>query len=165
MIAFEKSVGAVIFRKDPVKPKGNGAGDNKIYYLLLKYRNGHWDFPKGHIEKGETEEETMRREVEEETGINDLKIISGFLGKFRYFYRAIGDEKARREAEGRKTLITKKVIFYLVETLQKEVVLSVEQTDFVWLEFGEALDKITYKKPKKMLKKAKRFFDKMKNLT
>jgi len=36
----EKSAGAIILRKE----------DNKIYYLLLHYHSGHWEFPKGHIE-------------------------------------------------------------------------------------------------------------------
>ncbi|MFH0969580.1 MAG: NUDIX domain-containing protein [Patescibacteria group bacterium] len=150
MIAFEKSVGAVIFRRE----------NNKIYYLLLKYRNGHWDFPKGHVENDEVEEETMAREVKEETGINDLKIIPGFSEKIRFFYRAKGNERERRKAENRKTMITKRVIFYLAETFQKEIKLSIEQTDYIWLEFDKALDKITYEKPKKVLKKANKFLEK-----
>ncbi|MDZ4384915.1 MAG: NUDIX domain-containing protein, partial [Candidatus Moranbacteria bacterium] len=64
-ISFEKSVGAVVFRK-----KETGGKE----FLLLHYPSGHWDFPKGHIESGETEEGTLRREVEEETGLKDLKL-------------------------------------------------------------------------------------------
>jgi bis(5'-nucleosidyl)-tetraphosphatase len=150
MIAFEKSVGAVIFRKE----------DDKIYYLLLKYRNGHWDFPKGHVENNETEKETMRREVREETGIDDLKTVPGFSSKIRFFYKAKGDEYRERRIEGRKTLITKKVVFYLAETLQKEVKLSEEQTDFSWLRYDEALNKVTYGGPKSVLEKAKTFLEK-----
>jgi bis(5'-nucleosidyl)-tetraphosphatase len=151
MIAFEKSVGAVVFRKE---------GD-KIYYLLLKYRNGHWDFPKGHIESGETEEETMRRETREETGIDDLKIIPEFSEKFRYFYIARGNEYKERKAKGAGILIAKKVIFYLAETSQKEVNLSIEQVNYIWLEFGEALKKVTYNSPKRVLKKANKFLEKI----
>ena len=54
----EKSCGAVIFRVG-----------NATKYLLLHYEAGHWDFVKGHSEKGESEEETVRREILEETGL------------------------------------------------------------------------------------------------
>ena len=64
----EKSAGAIIFRKE----EGN------LCYLLLHYQSGHWDSLKGHIEKEESMEETVRREVEEETGIKDIKIIPSF---------------------------------------------------------------------------------------
>ena len=63
----EKSAGAIIFRTE------NGIK----YYLLLHYapsepgKRGQWGFAKGHVEEGETEEETARREVAEETGIKD----------------------------------------------------------------------------------------------
>lgn len=53
---YEKSCGAVVFDKDKV--------------LVVKHRAGHVDFPKGHVEKNETEEETAIREVKEETNID-----------------------------------------------------------------------------------------------
>ena len=102
MIAFEKSVGGVIFRRN---------GEN-IMYLLLKYRSGHWDFPKGHVEADESEEETLRREVVEETGLSDLLIVPEFRAKKRYFYRAKHDERIERKKAGRFINIFKKVIFY-----------------------------------------------------
>ena len=46
----------------------------EINYLILNYSYGHWDFPKGNIESGETEIETIKREVMEETGISRYKI-------------------------------------------------------------------------------------------
>ena len=61
----EKSAGAIVFRIENTKPK----------YLLLHYpssanaKKEYWDLPKGHVEEGETEEETARREVKEETGL------------------------------------------------------------------------------------------------
>lgn len=103
MIAFEKSIGAVIFRKTA---KG-------IKYLILDYgkmkkkEDHYWNFVKGHTEKGEKEEETMRREILEETGISKLEIVPGFSDKNRYFYRAYGAEKEKRRKSGRKTLVAK----------------------------------------------------------
>ena len=57
----EKSCGAIVYRKYH--------GNTEI--LLIKHINsGHWSFPKGHVEKGETEVETARREIKEETSID-----------------------------------------------------------------------------------------------
>ena len=73
----ERSAGAVIFFT-------HGATKE---YLILRYQAGHWDFPKGHIEKGEDEFDTVRREVREETGLGDIVLIPGFEEHTSYFYR------------------------------------------------------------------------------
>ncbi len=156
MIAFEKSVGAVVFRK-----KGE-----KIHYLLLDYgkmkkgNDHYWNFVKGHTEKGETEEETMRRETMEETGISDLKIISDFCDSNSYFYRAYGEEKEKRKKSGQKTLIAKKAVYLLAQTKSENVKLSDEHIDYIWLPFEEAERRLTYKSSQKTLKKAKTFLEK-----
>ena len=59
----------------------------EINYLILNYSYGHWDFPKGNIESGETEIETIKREVMEETGIIDITLIEGFRQQISYKYR------------------------------------------------------------------------------
>jgi 8-oxo-dGTP pyrophosphatase MutT (NUDIX family) len=149
MIAFEKSVGGIIFRKS----------NEDIKYLLLHYISGHWDFPKGHVEEDETEEETLLRETEEETGIRDLKIIPGFRETIRYFYKAKGEEKIRRKEKGRGTFIFKKVVFYLAETDTTEVALT-EHIGFEWLNFEESMGRATYSNPRKVLEKANEFIGK-----
>ena len=73
----ERSAGAVVFRKD----KGN------IYYLILHYEAGHWDFVKGNIEKREGIKQTIIREAVEEAGIKELKFLSGFKETIKYFYK------------------------------------------------------------------------------
>ena len=98
----QKSAGAIIFRKD----------ENKVFYLLLKYEKGHWGFAKGHIEKNETEEETIIRETKEEADITQLNLIKGFKEYISYYF----------VYETKK--IYKEVVFYLAETKQKEVRLS-----------------------------------------
>jgi len=131
----EKSCGAVLFRKS----KG------RIFYLLLHYETGHWDFPKGNQEKGEKEEETAAREIEEETSINKIKLIEGFKQQIKYFYKIKG------------ALVSKEVSFYLAETKTEKVKISFEHIGFEWLDYRNAMERLTYKNSKKILEKANSF--------
>ena len=71
---YEKSCGAVIYRH---------IGETVRYLLIKNRRSSNWSFPKGHVEDGETLEETAKREVLEETGIH-LNIFPGFVSKSQY---------------------------------------------------------------------------------
>lgn len=124
---------------------------------MLAYNKKYWGFPKGHVEGKETEEETLRREVREETGIKGLKIIPSFKKEIRYFYRAKGNERIERKKEKKKTLIMKKAVFYLAETKIKKVILSHEHIDYVWLQYEKALAKTTHKTVKNILKRAEKY--------
>jgi len=143
-VPIEKSAGAVIFRKEK----------NKIFYLLLHYPSSakaprdYWDFPKGHIEKGEKELDTVRREVEEETGLKDIEFVDGFKEWIKYFFKFEGKN------------ILKFVTFYLVETKTKNVKVSSEHLGFEWLPYEDALEKLTFKNAKEILKKANQFLKK-----
>lgn len=143
----EKSAGAVVFRKE---------GD-KIYYLLLHYQSGHWEFPKGHVEEGETEEKTVKREVAEETGIKDLKILPGFKQYIRYFFRRSYGLKG--EARRMAPFVSKFVIFYLAETKTKDIKISFEHQGYKWLPYEEALKQLTFKNAKEILEKADEFLN------
>lgn len=131
----EKSAGAVVFRKEGKIP----------LYLLLRYEAGHWDFPKGNIEKGESIEETVRREIKEETGIEDVEFLEGFQTEIKYFYRSKGEN------------IFKIVIFLLASTETDKVKISFEHLGYQWLPYEEALKEITFKNAKEILKKANNF--------
>jgi len=131
---FEKSAGAVIFRKN-----------KEIKYLLIQYGWGHWEFPRGLIEKGESLEETARREIKEEVGIEDIKFISGFKEWTKFFFKLKGKN------------IMKIATFLLSETKTKEVKLSYEHKDYTWLNYEEALNRLTFDNAKEVLKKANSF--------
>src|SRR3989344_1806324 len=75
----EKSAGAIIFRKDK----------EEIKYLLLQYKfkTIYWDFPKGNVEEKEKDEDTVKREIKEETGIESIEILPEFKEKVNYFYK------------------------------------------------------------------------------
>jgi 8-oxo-dGTP pyrophosphatase MutT (NUDIX family) len=132
---IEKSAGAVVFRRD----------NNKIKYLLIQYGWGHWEFPRGLIEKGESLEDTASREIEEETGIKDIKFIPGFREWIKFFFKLKG-----------KTIM-KIATFLLAETQTKEIKLSSEHKDYTWLEYEQAQEKLTFKNSKDILKKANNF--------
>lgn len=117
----------------------------EIKYLILNYSYGHWDFPKGNIELGETETETIKREVMEETGIEDIKLIEGFRQQISYKYRK------------KSKLVNKSVIYYLAETNSNKVMLSFEHINFAWLNFNDALEKLSFDNSKRVLKNAKEF--------
>ena len=134
------SCGAIIFRRE----------NDKIYFLLLKYPN-YWGFPKGEMEKNESEIETARREIKEETGIENLNFIFGFRKEYEYSYFLQGKR------------INKKAIFFLAETNEKDVKISWEHEDFRWVSLEEALKLLTYDEDKKILKEAYEYLKKIKN--
>ena len=128
---FEKSCGAVVYKY------ANG----RYYFLLIKHKNGgHWDFPKGHVEVGESDEETAKREVYEETGLL-VKLHEGFREIIEY---------------SPKKGVSKKVVFFLGTAENGEIKCQAEEIeDFGWLDFENANKRLTFDSAKEILKKAK----------
>jgi len=131
----QKSAGIVLFRND----------SDKNEFLLLNYPQGHWDFVKGKIEQNETSHETALRETKEETGITNIEFVDGFEESVEYDFRF------------KKENIHKKVIFFLAKTNEKNIKLSHEHNDYLWLEYNNALKKTTFENAKNVLTKANEF--------
>ena len=137
---MEKSCGIVLFNSDE--------------FLLIQHPTksngdeGHWDFPKGHVEGSETELETAKRELIEETGIVNFRLFDGFRHRIEYYFQK-GNE-----------MVPKEVIFFLAESNTKEVVLSSEHQNFVWLNEDLAHNKLTYTNAKEVLAAVKIFLEK-----
>lgn len=129
----EKSCGAVVFLKR-----------SRVQYLLLHYQAGHWDFVKGNVEPNESEQETVTRELQEETGITDAKFIEDFKERIEYFYRRQG------------STLRKEVIFFLMETETEKVKISYEHVGYTWLDYKQAMEKLTFKNAKDVLQKAQK---------
>jgi 8-oxo-dGTP pyrophosphatase MutT (NUDIX family) len=112
-----------------------------IRVLLIKDGYGHWSWPKGHQEKGESVDRTALREVREETGLKDLHILAE-TGLQEYTY-SLGD-----------TEVFKKVHIYLMRTSQKELTAQTEEIEECrWFSEGEALNMIEYDGSVDILKK------------
>ena len=132
---YENSCGAIVFNENTEK------------ILLVKMHNGNWGFPKGHIEKDETKEETAIREVLEETNVR-IKIIPDFEREIKY----IPNEKT-----------IKKVTIFMGITQDEEVTIDTSEIeDFKWCTYEEALKLVTYKLQKDVLENARKVFIKSK---
>ena len=132
---YENSCGAIVFNENTEK------------ILLVKMHNGNWGFPKGHIEKDETKEETAIREVLEETNVR-IKIIPDFEREIKY----IPNEKT-----------IKKVTIFMGITQDEEVTIDTSEIeDFKWCTYEEALKLVTYKLQKDVLENARKVFIKLK---
>lgn len=130
-IFYEKSSGAVVYRKN------NG----KYEFLIIRASGeGSFGFPKGHVEKNETEIEAAIRETKEETNI-DIEIVSN---------------------EFRKTLkyviqgeIFKEVSVYLAYAKNHDIqVDEFELSSAKWLSYKEALKVLTFSAQRNILKQA-----------
>lgn len=131
----ERSAGAVLFRST----------SSGRMYLLLRHHADRFDFPKGNIERGESEEQAALREVREETGLNDVRLIPGFRSVIEYFYVRGG----RR--------VHKKVTYFLAEAGESDVRVSHEHTGFIWLPYTEALRLVSYTNSRRVLAEAEEF--------
>jgi bis(5'-nucleosidyl)-tetraphosphatase len=136
---YERSSGAIMasIKKD----------SNEEEFLLLHHTAGHWDFPKGNIEVGEDELGAARREIFEETGIQVVNFLEGFRKKIGYQYM-------RGE-----TLIQKEVIFHIIRTDTRKIILSNEHIGYVWENYDNAVKKLTYMNAKRLLMEAKKFLE------
>jgi len=67
-----------------------GIVENEEGKILLQYRRGKWDLPKGKLDEGETIEECAVREVEEETGLKNIQ-LGELLGVTNHYYIEKGE--------------------------------------------------------------------------
>lgn len=114
-----------------------------MYFLLIRDPYQNWGLPKGHLERGETPEQTALREVREETGIPDLELKEP-LDTIDWFFREGPD------------LIHKYCHFFLMETATVETVPQLEEgiTECLWLPLPDALDTLTYDNARTVLRMA-----------
>ena len=128
----EKSCGALVVRRD--------RDDGKMYILMIRHKaGGHRSFPKGHMERGETEHMTAIREVFEETAVQ-IRIDSSFRETVHY-----------SPMPG----VTKEVVYFLTATEQKEIhPREGEIAEVEWVPLENAESSLTHENDKLIFRAA-----------
>jgi 8-oxo-dGTP pyrophosphatase MutT (NUDIX family) len=123
-IVREPTAGGVVFRRDK---------DGGVEILLFQDAKDRWSIPKGHIEEGETAQQTAKREIGEEVGLHDVEVL-GWLGKVHFRYRRV------------EKLVLMTTQIYLVRAKGDTDAIKGEEwmKDVKWFKFHDALDAIEY---------------------
>lgn len=104
--------------------------------VVFQEKTETWALPKGHIEGGESEEESARREIEEETGITDLKFVKK-LGSYT---------RGTRKDSG----VKKNITFLHFTTEQKKLEPQDPENPVAkWVDIDEVADVLSYKEDRR----------------
>jgi diadenosine hexaphosphate hydrolase (ATP-forming) len=123
-VVREPTAGGVIFRRNRKQ---------EVEILLIQDAKNRWTIPKGHIEEGETAKETAEREIREETGLQEMKVLN-WLGKIHFRYRRAS------------SLVLMTTEIFLVAAKGDTDKLQAEDwmNGIKWFPAAEALEKIEY---------------------
>ncbi|MBC7868720.1 NUDIX domain-containing protein [Candidatus Saccharibacteria bacterium] len=123
-IVREPTAGGIVFRRN---------SDEAVEILLIQDAKDRWTIPKGHIEEGETAQQTAKREIGEEAGLTDTDVL-GWLGKIHFRYRRVD----------KLVLMTTQI--YLVRAMGDTNAIQKEEwmNGIQWFKFHDALDVIEY---------------------
>ena len=129
----EKSCGAVVIKKE----------NDQNYVLLIRHLQGHWGFPKGHVEPNETEWETAYREVYEETGLY-IEQVNDFRDETHYSPRPG---------------VMKDVVYFIASVKGGELIPQPEEViEVKWVTFIDAISVLTFDNDTSLLKKAIKYY-------
>ena len=119
--------------------------NDKDEVLLVRHNKGHWDFPKGHVEDGETEIQTAIREVKEETNI-DVEVNEEYRYSTKY---------------SPKEDVIKEVIYFLARNISDNKQAQLEEVSEVkWFNFNDAIKQITFDNSRDILIQLKKDLEK-----
>ena len=120
--------------------------DGEILFLIVRHADGHWGFPKGHQDFGETPLQTAKRELFEETGIEDAEIRENIRFEEHYQYEDGG------------TVFNKTVVYFLTEAWHENtrtpVDFAKEIPEIRWVSFEEGMKTLIFEESKEILKQA-----------
>ena len=129
----EKSCGAIVYKKE----------NNQLEFLLVHQSNGHYSFPKGHMEEGETEIETTLREIKEETNI-DVELNTDFRISIDYLLSS-------------KNIMKEAVYFIAIPTSSDLKNQEGEIDSCGWYSYEIAMKLLEFDNIKEVLEKASNF--------
>jgi 8-oxo-dGTP diphosphatase len=130
---MEFSAGGIVFKTE----------DQEINFALILNSYGEWTFPKGHIEKGEKPESAAKREVSEEIGLKDLKVMK-LIDKIDYWFKL-------------KDILYHKFVYFYLMKVTDDALLKAQTSeikDVRWFSAKEAREKLKYKEDPLLLNKA-----------
>ena len=131
---YEKACGAVVYT----------ILNGRIHYVIIQQKEGFHGFPKGHVEKNETEEETALREIYEEVGLKSV-LIKGFK---------VIDEYPLLHKQN----VIKQVVYFLAEYSSQAIIIQEEELlGAMLLPYEEAIKILDYESSRKVLAQADHF--------
>ncbi|MDR1401203.1 MAG: NUDIX domain-containing protein [Endomicrobium sp.] len=132
----EFSCGAIVYKMQNAEP---------VFLLVNSKRDRLWGFPKGHVEKGETELGTATREIFEETGISRIKFIDGFRQEDVYVINnLLGDLEGCR--------VKKHSVYFLALALEDALDFDKNEiSKFGWFDLKQALDLLYFVNQRKFV--------------
>ena len=130
-ISKETTAGGIVYRRGP---------DGELQFLLTQDAKDRWTIPKGHVEPGETTRQTAEREIQEEAGLKEMRVMD-HLGKVNFRYRR------------QNSLVLMTMHVFLVQALGDTDNLQKEDwmNSIGWFNVAETLDKIEYEAIEKLI--------------
>jgi 8-oxo-dGTP pyrophosphatase MutT (NUDIX family) len=109
--------------------------------VLHEHAEDRWCFPKGHVEPGETLLDAARRELAEETGLNDA-VLSSEVGEVHYrFYQPKRDRN-----------VVKTVVYFAGRSRTRDVTLESGFDGYAWLSTREAQRRVAHETDRDILR-------------
>lgn len=134
----EKSCGAVVFT----------VINNSVKYVIVESIEGYFGFPKGHVEKNETEKETALREIREETGLN-IDIIDGFKTEDLHTFTLNGETRMKH------------VVYFLAQYSNQSPSAQISELNSInIIDFDSAISIFQFESSKRILSEANEFITK-----